>query len=149
MSGELLNPATFTHCFVCGLDNPRGLRLRIHRDGDTAVARHGPLPSEIGYPDRFHGGLVGLLVDEMLVYAGVCVGVWSMTARVSYRLREGIPPGTPIDIRAEVTRMRPRAFVAVVALRCDGRLVAEGEGTCVVRDDASEIIALHNDREGV
>ena len=92
---------------------------------------------------------MGLLVDEMLVYAGVCVGVWSMTARVSYRLREGIPPGTPIDIRAEVTRMRPRAFVAVVALRCDGRLVAEGEGTCVVRDDASEIIALHNDREGV
>lgn len=148
MTGDRLNPTTFTGCFVCGLDNPRGLRLVIVRDGDAAVARYVPRDHEIGYPDRFHGGLVGLLVDEMLVYAGVARGVWSMTARVAYRLREGIAPGTPLDIRAEATRMRPRAFVASVTLTCEGRVVADGEGTCVVRDDANAIIALHDARGG-
>ena len=144
MTGELLNPTAFTGCFVCGLDNPRGLRLRIVREGDEAVARHVPGPAEVGYPDRFHGGLVGLLVDEMAVYAGVCHDVWSMTARVSYRLRDGVAVGAPLDVRARVTRRMRSAFVAEVVLTVDGAVVADGEATCMETEAARVLRERHS-----
>ena len=45
----------------------------------------------MGYPDRVHGGLIGMLVDEMLVYAGAPHGMWGMTAKVRYWLRRPSP----------------------------------------------------------
>jgi hypothetical protein len=128
----LLNPADFTHCFVCGPDNPHGFRLRIHREGTDALARFTPAPHLEGYPDRFHGGLVGLLVDEMLVYAGAPHGVWGMTATVNYRLRRPIPVGEEMLLRGTMTTGSARGFRASVAVHlADGTLAAEGAGTCV------------------
>lgn len=131
-----LNPETVRGCFVCGPDNPDGLHLAIHRDGDDAVALHTPCPSQQGWPDRFHGGLVGLLVDEMLVYAGAPHGLWGMTARVGYRLRRPIPLGAPLLLRGTLVQRSGRGFRARVTVHLpDGTLAADGEGTCVVIDD--------------
>ena len=128
----VLNPPEFPECFVCGPANAHGLHLTIHQDGMDAVARYTPHSHQEGYPDRFHGGLVGLLVDEMLVYAGVPHGLWGMTARVSYRLRKGIPTGAPILLQSRLTSRSGRGFKAEVEIRlADGTLAAEGEGTCV------------------
>ena len=59
----LLNPQEFPHCFVCGPENAEGLGLRIHQDGTDALAHYTPRATHIGYPDRVHGGLIGMLVD--------------------------------------------------------------------------------------
>lgn len=86
-----------------------------------------------GYPKRFHGGLVGLLVDEMLVYAGAPHGVWGMTAKVRYSLRRPIPMDADLELRGRLIQTSARGFRAVVTVhRSDGQLVAEGDGTCVV-----------------
>lgn len=131
----VLNPAEFPHCFVCGPDNAHGLHLRVHRDGDDAVARYTPPSHQEGYPARFHGGLVGLLVDEMLVYAGVPHRLWGMTARVTYRLRTAIPLDVPITLRSRMTARSGRGFRAEVTVHlADGTLAATGEGTCVLVD---------------
>jgi acyl-coenzyme A thioesterase PaaI-like protein len=129
----LLNPAEFPDCFVCGVDNPHGFHLRVHQDGSDAVARYEPTPHQEGYPGRFHGGLVGLLVDEMLVYAGAPHGLWGMTAKVQYRLRRAIAFDGPLDLRARLTQKSDRGFRAKVTIHGpDGALAAEGEGTCVL-----------------
>lgn len=117
----LLNPPDITGCFVCGLDNPDGLRLRVYGDGEAAVAAYAPRPTDAGWPEVMHGGLVGLLVDELLVYAGAVHGLWAVTARVGYRLRR--PERSGRGYRAQVTLHLP-----------DGTLAADGEGTCVLRD---------------
>jgi hypothetical protein len=128
-----LNPPAYPHCFVCGPANPHGLHLEVHADGTDAVARYVPRPHQEGWPARFHGGLVGLLVDEMLVYAGAPHGLWGMTAKVSYRLREPIPLDAPLELRGRLTRRTARAFRAAVWVHLPGDvLAAEGEGTCVL-----------------
>lgn len=128
----LLNPPEFPQCFVCGPDNPEGLHLRVFRDGTDAVAAYTPRAHQEGYPHRFHGGLVGLLVDEMLVYAGAPHGIWGMTAKVRYWLRLPIPLGSPLALRGRLTQRSDRGFRAVVAIHLpDGQLAAEGEGMCV------------------
>ena len=129
----LLNPTEFPHCFVCGPANADGLGLRVYRDDTDAVARYVPLPHQEGYPARFHGGLVGLLVDEMLVYAGAPHGIWGMTAKVRYWLRRPIAMDTPLELRGRLTQRSDRGFRAVVSIHTpDGRLAADGEGMCVV-----------------
>jgi hypothetical protein len=129
----LLNPASFPDCFVCGPANPHGLHLRVHRDGTDAVARYAPEPHHEGYPLHFHGGLVGLLVDEMLVYAGAPHGLWGMTAKVGYRIRRPIPLDEPLGLRARLTQRSGRGFRAVVGIHlADGALAAEGDGTCIL-----------------
>lgn len=135
---NLLNPPEFPDCFVCGDANPEGFGLRVYRDGDEAVASYTPRMAHQGYPERFHGGLVALLVDEMLVYAGAPHGVWGMTARVGYRLRRPIPLDRELSLRGRLTKRTARGFRATVEIRLpDGTLAAEGEGTCVIADPAS------------
>jgi acyl-coenzyme A thioesterase PaaI-like protein len=132
----VLNPAEFPHCFVCGPSNPEGLHLIVHRDGDEAVAVYTPRGTHQGYPGRFHGGLVGLLVDEMLVYAGAARGLWGMTAKVNYSLRAPIGLDDELHLRSRVTSTSSRAFRATVEIRVSGEaLAAEGEGLCVMRQD--------------
>jgi acyl-CoA thioesterase FadM len=129
----LLNPSEYPNCFVCGPANPVGLHLRVHRDGTDAVAAYRPTIHQEGYPQRFHGGLVALLVDEMLVYAGAPHGVWGVTAKVRYWLRRPIPMDATLELRGRLTQRSDRGFRAVVAIRLpDGQLAAEGEGMCVL-----------------
>ena len=134
----LLNPPEYPNCFVCGPSNPAGLHLRVHRDGADAIATYAPSAHQEGYPQRFHGGLVGLLVDEMLVYAGASHGVWGMTAKVRYWLRRPIPMDAELELRGRLTQRSDRGFRAKVTIHLsDGRLVAEGEGTCVAWNGGS------------
>lgn len=133
---QVLNPDEFPHCFVCGPDNPDGLHLVVYRDGDEAVATYAPRSTHEGYPERFHGGLVGLLVDEMLVYAGAAQDLWGMTAKVSYALRAHIPMDAELSLRSRLTRAGSRGYRATVEIRlADGTLAAEGEGMCVISQE--------------
>lgn len=119
---------------MCGSDNPSGLGLHVYRDGTDAVAVFLPEERFQGYPDRLHGGIVGLLVDEMLVYAGAPHGVWGMTAKVRYWLRKPIPlDGGEITLRGRLIQQTERGYRAVVSVHAGDDLVAEGEGMCVIR----------------
>lgn len=131
----VLNPPDYPDCFVCGSANPEGLHLVVHRDGEEALARFSPRDLHQGYPGRFHGGLVGLLIDEMLVYAGLAQGLVGMTASVSYRLRKPTPLDAEIELRSRVDSKRSQGYRASVELLVDGELVAEGSGTCILLPD--------------
>lgn len=90
-----------------------------------------------GWADRLHGGIIGLLVDEMLVYAGAPHGLWGMTAKVRYWLRKPVPlEGVELTLRGRLVQSSGRGFRAVVSVHSGDVLVAEGEGMCVLRDDS-------------
>ena len=121
-------------CFVCGGDNPEGLGLHVYGEGTDAVATFTPKPTHQGYPERLHGGIVGLLVDEMLVYAGAPHGLWGMTAKVRYWVRRPIPLDETLTLRGRLIQRSDRGFRAVASIHLPGDvLAAEGEGMCVIR----------------
>ncbi len=122
------------HCFGCGSANPRGLQLDIYQDGTDAVATFVATSDLGGWPERLHGGIVGLLVDEMLVYAGAPHDLWGMTAKVRYWMRKPIPFDVPLQLRSRMIQRSDRAFRATVTIHLpDDVLAAEGEGMCVLR----------------
>ena len=135
----LLNPPEFPDCFVCGAGKPRGAGPshppRRHRRGGALHAR---TPTHIGYPDRVHGGLIGMLVDEML-------GLRRRAARAvgddgqGALLAAAPDPGGPGADAARPAGAAQRARASARWSRCtspDGTLAAEGEGMCVIRPGA-------------
>jgi len=52
-------------CFVCGINNPIGLKLKFYTDDEgRCIARFQPKPEHQGYPGQLHGGIISTLLDE-------------------------------------------------------------------------------------
>ena len=50
-------------CFVFGIDNPIGLKLKFYTDdAGRCIARFQPRPEHQGYPGHLHGGILGNLL---------------------------------------------------------------------------------------
>jgi acyl-coenzyme A thioesterase PaaI-like protein len=63
-----LDPYTFgptQTCFGCGPHNERGLRLRFQREGQRVTTRFILGRGHDGPPDLLHGGLQGVICDEL------------------------------------------------------------------------------------
>jgi acyl-coenzyme A thioesterase PaaI-like protein len=51
-------------CFVCGIENPTGLKLKFYSDDEgRCIARFRPKPEHQGFPGQLHGGLISTLLD--------------------------------------------------------------------------------------
>ena len=62
---------TFRSCFVCGTDNPSGMKIRYHLDPATGeVAGNVESgPDLCGYPSILHGGIQAALLDDVMYWA--------------------------------------------------------------------------------
>jgi acyl-coenzyme A thioesterase PaaI-like protein len=51
-------------CFVCGIENPIGLKLKFYTDDEgRCIGRFQPRPEHQGYPGHRHGGIISTLLD--------------------------------------------------------------------------------------
>ncbi|HEU4751580.1 MAG TPA: PaaI family thioesterase, partial [Armatimonadota bacterium] len=96
------------YCFVCGPENPEGLKATFECAGGRATGRYLPRPEHQGYAGISHGGILAALLDEAMVYAAVTLGHWVATAEMTVRYARPAPTGAPLEIRAEVTRHQRR-----------------------------------------
>jgi len=126
-------------CFACGPENPIGLKLEFHREGDVYVTTFIAGQAFQGYQDIVHGGILATLLDEVMARF-----VWekygpSATAKLAVRFRRPAPCGTPITARGWITgeRREGKAIETAADVRLeDGTILAEATGL-VVRLDIS------------
>lgn len=113
-------------CFVCGQDNPIGLKLRFHQDGKTARAEFTPNKLYQGWSGVLHGGITMALLDEAMSYAPLFEGINTVSAKLEVRIRRPIPIGEPLSITGNITRRTRRLVETKGAIFLkDGTLVAE------------------------
>ena len=120
-------------CFVCGLENPVGLRLVFYETGPGEVtAAYAPPEQFQGFPRVLHGGIVASMLDE----AGgrvVMIGDHSrfmMTAKLEIRYRRPTPLGQPLAVVGRLLRLRGRLAQAHAEIRlADGTVTAEADMT--------------------
>ncbi|AMK09773.1 PaaI family thioesterase [Pseudodesulfovibrio indicus] len=96
---EMTNPFPDGTCFFCGPNNPSGLKLTFHRDGEGGVyADYTPESIYCGQGDIFHGGLQMGLLDEAMWWAGYeATGIMeAVTASASFRFLRPVYIGSPI-----------------------------------------------------
>ncbi|MFO7743199.1 MAG: PaaI family thioesterase [Anaerolineae bacterium] len=86
-------------CFVCGRENPAGLRLEFYEDPEAHQVRAEVTISDQyqGYPGVVHGGIVSAILDEV---SGRAVMLQEgderlmATLRMTVRFRRPTPTGT-------------------------------------------------------
>ena len=131
MSAEL--PVDDGRCFACGPHNPDGLHLVFAPDGDAGARSSVTLTPRLqGYRSIAQGGIVMMLIDEVMAHACRFAGERAMTASLETRFRRPVPIGVELTLRARVTnRRRNVLFVEASVDAPDGTVLATGEGTFV------------------
>ncbi|NQU11242.1 hypothetical protein HQ590_10655 [bacterium] len=117
MSAPVLLP--YTHqCFVCGADNPHGLRLRFRAEHDVIHAEFRPRPEHCGYRGVVHGGVVAGALDEVMFWAATYAHrrmYVSIDLAVRYSRR--VAAGTCYRLVARCNTARARLCATTAELR--------------------------------
>ncbi|MDK1027832.1 MAG: PaaI family thioesterase [Anaerolineae bacterium] len=89
-------------CFICGLENPVGLRLKIYITEPGVIQATYTAPDHFqGYPGILHGGITAALLDEMSGRAHMddpSDTRFMFSARIEVKYRRTVPLGIPLTI---------------------------------------------------
>jgi len=124
-----------TRCFVCGPDNPIGLKLRFAREGEGVRAEFTPSELHVGFEGLVHGGILAALIDDALANVWFMKGEEAVTAKIEVRFRREVRPGEPLIVVAEPTGSKGGMMTGRAQVRRrDGEVVADGTGFLAVKD---------------
>ena len=124
-------------CFVCGRENPVGLRLEFHEDSEArqVVAQFSVPAAYQGYPGSVHGGVVAAVLDEVAGRAVLLGGAddnLMATLRLTVRYRRPTPTETPLTAVGWVQRVGGVGVRVAGELRLsDGTVTADCEAVLV------------------
>jgi acyl-coenzyme A thioesterase PaaI-like protein len=124
------------HCFVCGPDNPLGLRLAFRMEGEVCRAEFTPGPYHGGFQDLTHGGIIYSVLDDVMANWLFLQGIRGHTAKCEIRYREPLTLGETLLLEGRLLKRKGRvALMQGIARRAgDQALVAEAEGSFVIVD---------------
>jgi len=120
-------------CFVCGRDNPLGLKARWCGDRVLGEVRAElSIPEAYhGYPGVVHGGVVTALLDEAMARSLLLEGGFDdllVTARMEVTFRKPTPTAAPVSVVARLTRRTGSRAQAEAEVRLpDGSVTARAE----------------------
>jgi acyl-coenzyme A thioesterase PaaI-like protein len=123
------------HCFVCGPNNPLGLKVTFHLRDDVCVGEFTPGQDHRGYDTLTHGGILFSLLDDVMANWLWLQGFMCFTARADIRYRAHLPIGTPVRLEGRCTRRKGRlALMEGKVIRQDNEeVVAEATGSFMMR----------------
>jgi uncharacterized protein (TIGR00369 family) len=117
-------------CFVCGRDNPFGLRMvwENHRE-EGEIRSSVTVPEEFnGYPGVVHGGILAAMLDETAGRAILLDGDpddLMVTAKMDVMYRRPTPTGTPLLVVGRVVERSERRAETKAEIRLpDGSVSA-------------------------
>lgn len=122
------------YCFVCGKNNPLGLKAEVQSDQDehSAVCRLA-IPAEFqGWEGLVHGGVVAALLDEVCAYAGMTVSDRVVTGELKTRYHKPVPVERLVTVSARVSERKRRTVLVDARLEMDGELLASAVAKMVI-----------------
>ena len=133
------------HCYGCGKENPLGMQIKSHWDGEVSACTYLPKPEQCAGPTTIvYGGLIASLIDCHSVGTAMAhfynregreVGeepkLWCVTGRLTVNFRSPTPMGQPIELRARVVESSDRKAVIETTVSSGGAVTAEGETIAV------------------
>jgi acyl-coenzyme A thioesterase PaaI-like protein len=129
-------------CFVCGVENPFGLKIRFFNDGYHQVLARVSLGEEYqSYPGIVHGGILSTILDETMGRATLSVDDapreiteerFMFTMKMETRYRKSVPLNEQFIVRGRVDEDRGRMVMASgEVVLPDGSVAVEGKATLV------------------
>ena len=131
---EISKDIKYDMCFACGEAHPIGLHLHFFWIPNGVLAFFTPKPEHQSYDGRMHGGLITVLLDEIMGnYLFRKEGVPAYTARIDLRFRTPVQIGTTIRCEGhEVKRKGRLVIMEGVITNPDGTVAAEATSTLML-----------------
>jgi len=129
--------ATRNFCYICGPDNPHGMRLKFSIDSadskDPVVRGIFSLAYRYqGPPSAAHGGVIASIVDEAMGKLNRIDGIVGLTAEMTVEYLRPVPLGHKIVVEARPSEHRGRNYWRECTIRdSKGRLLVRGRGRFV------------------
>lgn len=123
-------------CFICGLENPVGLKLRIYQTEPGIIETSYTAPDHFqGYPGVLHGGIVATILDEISGRAqmgDVAAPRFMFTAKLEVKYRKNVPTGKPLKIIGKAGRVKGKIAESWAGIYDqDGSLLAEANAMLI------------------
>jgi acyl-coenzyme A thioesterase PaaI-like protein len=118
-------------CFGCGADNEDGLKMRFTpTDGGSVCEYEVPVRYQ-SWRGMVHGGMVALMLDEAVGWAGWHAGRPGLTGRLEVRYRRPLEVGTRVRVVGKVERVRRSLVYAAATIDrlSDGERIADATAT--------------------
>ena len=136
---------TNNHCYGCGADNPDGMQIKSHWDGDESVCEYQPRPEQCAGPKQFlYGGTIASLIDCHSIGTALAnyyrregreVGegdeIWCVTGRLSVDYLAPTPIDRPVTLRATIEEVGDRKTVVKCRVFSGDTQTATGEVVAV------------------
>jgi acyl-coenzyme A thioesterase PaaI-like protein len=108
------DPIVFRRVYspVSGVGSALAPPLDVRREEGGVVAEAALGLAYEGPPSYLHGGVSGLLMDQVLGDAATVAGLWGMTVRLELDYRRPVPLGTPLVLRGRISEGKGRKAVA-------------------------------------
>ena len=99
-------------CFICGLENPVGLKLKIYEVEPGVIETTYTASDHFqGYPGVLHGGIVATILDEISGRAHMgdpSQPRFMFTAKLEVKYRRNVPIGQPLRIVGKAGKIKGR-----------------------------------------
>lgn len=117
-------------CYVCGRDNPAGLRVdfEIDRNAGSIRGTFTPEASHQGFEGIVHGGILSALLDEAMAKLAFSLGINAVTAEMTVKFRSPAAPGDRLLITGRLTEESRRLIEAESKIETGAVVVAEAKG---------------------
>lgn len=120
------------YCFVCGKNNKDGLHLDFVLDGEILKTKFRPGKKYQGYADIVHGGIIGLVLDEMLINLPWKLGIKAVTAEYTVRLKKPVHIDEELEFSSWIDNRKGRLLLVSAEVKNNnGTLVGTASGKCM------------------
>jgi len=120
-------------CFVCGRDNPVGLKMQFYDNDEHTVTSNLVVDARFqGYPEIVHGGILASILDEVVGRVAM-IGDhhhFMMTVNMKVQYRLPVLVNAPITAVGKIVRLKGRIGKAEGQILLeDGRVACSAELT--------------------
>jgi uncharacterized protein (TIGR00369 family) len=125
---------TYGNCFVCGENNPNGLRLsfEIDKEKQNLKTTFISSPTFQGWDGIVHGGIISTLLDEAMAKLIYELGYQAVTASLEIKFKKPAPILEPLSVYGEITEVSKRLIRAKAHVtKEDGTILATGISTFI------------------
>ncbi|MDD3802983.1 MAG: PaaI family thioesterase [bacterium] len=126
----------FPKCFVCGQENPIGLKMVFEYDkkSDSVKSRVTFREDHVGYEDIIHGGLAVTVMDEAMAWMSIKkTGLMCLTESMKVNFKKAVRSNVEYRVAATVEKSdADRVWMRASIIDPDNNICASAESVFVI-----------------
>jgi|SRR5271165_5646382 len=128
-------PQTKNFCFVCGQDNPHGMRLKFTQEGKRFVCKFRLSKRYTGPPGHCHGGIIATVLDDAMSKLNKLRQVIAVTSKMTVEYLKPVPLHKPLRVESHELSKRGRRLTHTAEISdATGKILARSKGVFIIID---------------